>query len=344
MHVSQNKMESSYKNDPAYRVTTIVVPVFIVICILLFVWYSRDQVIIKEPRTITLYCFSAMENVMEKEIIPAFQQRWLKQHQERVEFISTFAGSGVITRQIVKRFPAEVAILSSELDARRLLSDGIIDVGSWQEIQEQEKFCQSPIILFSRNDSLPGNLDFEELDYSSLGVIIPDPLTSGEGQLAALAIYGSKLQGGASAAEAVNFVKPWFQGSLHQPSTSRDAVDQFLAGMGDVLIHFEAANFHNYQGTAVHRVYPKKTLMTEPVAVALKRNIGPNQVNLVNAFVEFLWSERTQKLLIEHGFQSQVYPDTQTSDPSKKSEVFTLEKLGNTADLLHNIVDPLIVR
>ena len=179
MQKTQKKTESSYRNDPAYRITTIVVPIIIGFCILLFIWYSRDQVMIKEPRTITLYCFSAMETVLEKDILPAFQQRWLKQHQERVEFITTFAGSGVITRQIMKRFPAEVAILSSELEARRLVSDGIIKVSTWQDLQKKEKFCQSPIIMYSRNDSLPSPIDFESLGKTSLEVIIPDPLTSG---------------------------------------------------------------------------------------------------------------------------------------------------------------------
>ncbi|MEA3287420.1 MAG: hypothetical protein U9Q77_08610 [Candidatus Marinimicrobia bacterium] len=31
---------------------------------------------------------------MEQAILPAFQDHWLKQHEERVEFITTFAGSG----------------------------------------------------------------------------------------------------------------------------------------------------------------------------------------------------------------------------------------------------------
>ena len=148
MSISTGNVEPPYKNDPVYRLTSILFPVFVAVLVLLFIWYSRDQVRIKEPRTISLYCFSAMESVMEQALLPAFQQHWLKQHQERVEFITTFAGSGVITRQIMTRFPAEIAILSSELDARRLVRGGILTASAWQDLHQQKKFCRSPIVLF----------------------------------------------------------------------------------------------------------------------------------------------------------------------------------------------------
>ena len=101
MNISTKNVDSPYKNEKAYRVTSILFPLLVAASVLLFIWFSRDEIKQKEPRTITLYCFSAMESVMEQALLPAFQDAWFKHNQERVEFITTFAGSGVITRQII---------------------------------------------------------------------------------------------------------------------------------------------------------------------------------------------------------------------------------------------------
>ena len=162
--------------------------------------------------------------------------------------------------------------------------------------------------------------------------------------MAALAIYGSKISQGATEAEAFDYLKPWFQNSQHQPSTSRDATDQFLAGMGDVLIHFEAASFRNHEENGLRKIYPAYTLMTEPIAVALKKNISQDQAEIVDAFVTFLWSEHVQKLLLEHGFRSQLYLDELEQDSLTGIKVFTLDYLGDPADLIHNVIDPLLSR
>ena len=72
------------------------------------------------PRTIVFYGFSILGDVMTQAIFPAFQEMWHARTAERVEFLSAFAGSGTITNQIVMGVPADVALVSLELDADRL--------------------------------------------------------------------------------------------------------------------------------------------------------------------------------------------------------------------------------
>jgi len=227
MSISTGNIEPSYKNDPAYRVTSILFPALIGIIFLLFIWFSRDEIKLKEPQTIPLYCFSAMESVMEQGLLPAFQEHWLNNKQEQVKFITTFAGSGVITRQIMTRFPAEVAILSSELDAQRLVGSGIITVAAWQDIQRRPKFCRSPIVLFVRQDNPFTITTFDDINFEKMNVIIPDPLTSGDGQMASLALYGSQIRRGVDKATAFEFTRKALAESRSHPSTSQAAMEQF---------------------------------------------------------------------------------------------------------------------
>jgi hypothetical protein len=49
------------------------------------------------PRTVIFYGFSILGEVMNQAIFPAFQKQWEGQTGERVEFISSFAGSGTVT-------------------------------------------------------------------------------------------------------------------------------------------------------------------------------------------------------------------------------------------------------
>ncbi|MGH8060361.1 MAG: hypothetical protein ACREOH_24505 [Candidatus Entotheonellia bacterium] len=48
---------------------------------------------IAQPRTVVLYGFSILGDVMNQAIFPLFQQQWQAQTGEQVEFISSFAGS-----------------------------------------------------------------------------------------------------------------------------------------------------------------------------------------------------------------------------------------------------------
>src|SRR6476646_8267535 len=70
--------------------------------------------------TITLYGFSIMKEMMEKETFPAFAAKWKADHGTDVGFTSSFAGSETVTNQILQGTPADVAILSIERDAERL--------------------------------------------------------------------------------------------------------------------------------------------------------------------------------------------------------------------------------
>ncbi len=343
MSISTGNIEPPYKNDPAYRLTSILFPLVIAVVVLLFVWFSRNQVRLKEPRTITLYCFSAMEAVMEESLLPAFQGFWLKQNQERVEFITTFAGSGVITRQIMTKFPAEVAILSSELDAQRLVGSGMITAAVWQELRQKEKFCRSPIVLFVSDNIQAPILNYDDIDFETMNVIIPDPLTSGEGQMAGLALYGSWLRQGLSREQAFDFVKQAFASSRNHPSTSQDAMEQFHAGLGDILFNYEAAACNHRSASKMKVVYPERTIMTEPVAVAIKNNIVPKQAKIIDEFLNFLWSDVAQKKLSEYGFQTINTSKQAGFVPTPRHDIFTLDSLGSALGLNQSVIDPLVV-
>jgi hypothetical protein len=68
-----------------------------------------------QPQTVVFYGFSILGEVMNKGIFPAFQKAWAARTGQRVEFISSFSGSGTVRNQLIMGVPAHLALLSLEL-------------------------------------------------------------------------------------------------------------------------------------------------------------------------------------------------------------------------------------
>ncbi|MCF6238261.1 MAG: substrate-binding domain-containing protein [Candidatus Marinimicrobia bacterium] len=108
--------------------------------------------------------------------------------------------------------------------------------------------------------------------------------------------------------------------------------------------NYEAAMSYHPGTSGIKVIYPLRTIMTEPVAVAIKNNIIPDQTELLDAFLLFLWSDTAQKILSEYGFQT-INTTTQAGFvPTPKNDIFTLDSLGSANDLNRFVIDPLVAQ
>src|ERR1043165_8942375 len=62
------------------------------------------------PETIVFFGFSILGEVMYKAVFPAFQKEWQDRTGRRVEFISSFSGSGTVRNQLIMGVPADLAL------------------------------------------------------------------------------------------------------------------------------------------------------------------------------------------------------------------------------------------
>ena len=65
------------------------------------------------PRTVVFYGFSILDHSITNDVFPEFRGRWMAETNERVEMISSFAGSGTVTNQIIMGVPVELARVSA---------------------------------------------------------------------------------------------------------------------------------------------------------------------------------------------------------------------------------------
>ena len=293
-------------------------------------------------RTVVVYGFSILGEVMNEGIFPAFQAEWEAKTGERVEFISAFAGSGTITNQIIMGVPAEIAILSLELDANRLVAEGTLPGPTWRELPYGGVVNRTPFIIQVRPSNPLSITDFADLTQPDVGIVHPDPLTSGGAQWAILAEYGAALRQSGDQTAAKNQLLGIWQNVVAQSSSARGARTQFDNGFGDALITYEQEPLRDQALGKLNAdiVYPSSTILSEHIVVVLDKNVPDADQELVQAFVDFLWSEEAQNIFVNYGFRS-VNDALNQNNPQfgTIADPFTVADLGGWPTAKQEIID-----
>ena len=261
--------------------------------------------------TITLYGFSIMKESLEAAIYPGFTNKWKQQHGQEVRFQSSFAGSETITNQILRGTPADIAILSIERDADRLKQSGFV-TSDWHTFPAKGIINKTPFIIVVRKGNPKNIRDFSDLAAPGVRLIHPDPISSGGAQWSILAIYGSELKksetesnGERDTARAVHMLQAIWKNVISTPGSAREARTTFELGNGDALITYELdALLMKQANAAIEIVVPKATIFSEHPAVVIDKNVTGNKRPVVDAFMQYLWSDEAQQAFVKYHFYS----------------------------------------
>src|ERR1044071_9368675 len=260
-------------------------------------------------QSITLYGFSILKEVMEKAVFPAFAAKWKKEQGQDVQFSSSFAGSETVTNQILQGVKAEVAILSIDRDAARLKQAGFVTT-DWHQWPQKGIVNKTPFVILVRKDNPKGIQDFADLGKPGVQLIHPEPVSSGGAQWSLLAIYGSELKkseaaGARDEARALKTLQAIWKNVIASPDSARAARTHFETGHGDALITYELEGLLMRQANApIEIIIPESTIFSEHPAVVVDRNVPADKRALVDAFIQFLWSDEAQRAFVQYHFRS----------------------------------------
>jgi sulfate transport system substrate-binding protein len=253
-----------------------------------------------------------MKESLEKAIYPAFIAKAKREHGLDVRFTSSFAGSETVTNQILQGVKAQVAILSIERDAQRLKEKGFV-TSDWHTLPQKGIVNKTPFVILVRKGNPKGIHDFADLAKPGIKLIHPDPVSSGGAQWSILAIYGSELvksdkqTGGADHARAVQMLQAVWRNVISTPGSAREARTQFESGYGDALITYELDALLMKEGNAAadaEIVIPEATILSEHPAVVIDRNVSAADRPVIDAFMQYLWSEEAQRAFVKFHFRS----------------------------------------
>src|SRR6266581_9001159 len=259
---------------------------------------------------ITLYGFSIMKESLEKAVYPAFIAKWKREHGQGVHFTSSFAGSETVTNQILQGVKAQIAILSIDRDAQRLKQGGFV-TSDWHALPQKGIVNKTPFVILVRNGNPKGIHDFPDLAKPGIKLIHPDPIGSGGAQWSILAIYGSELlksekqSGEADHARAVQTLQAIWRNVISTPASAREARTQFELGNGDALVTYELDALLMKEANApIEIIIPEATILGEHLAVSIDRNIPASDRPVIDAFLQYLWSEEAQRAFVKNHFRS----------------------------------------
>jgi len=300
---------------------------------------------------ITLYGFSIMKEPLEKAIFPAFAAKWRAEHGVNVSFITSFAGSETVTNQILQGAPADVAILAIERDADKLVQGGATK-DDWRSRPNGGIVNKTPFIILVRKDDPKQISDFPDLGKPGIQIIHPDPTSSGGAQWSILAIYGSELEksqaktGTQDPARAQNLLASIWRNVISTPGSAREARTGFETGYGDALITYELEGLSMKQaGDPIDIVVPKATIYSEHPAVMIDRNMSAEKRSVVEAFVDYLWSDEAQQAFVKYHFRSVTNETFNDANPefAKIEMPFTVQLFGGWDKAYPDIIQNIFV-
>ena len=300
---------------------------------------------------ITVYGFSIMKEPLEKSIFPAFAAKWKAEHGVNVAFITSFAGSETVTNQILQGAPADIAILAIERDADKLVQGGAVK-NDWRARPNKGIVNKTPFIILVRKGNPKQINDFPDLAKDGTQLIHPDPVSSGGAQWSLLAIYGSELMrsqaetGEQDAARATEMLRSIWQNVISTPGSAREARTSFETGYGDALITYELEGLTMKQaGEPFDIIIPKATVFSEHPAVMIDRSLTAEKRPVVEAFMNYLWSNEAQQAFVKHYFRSATNDSFNDANPefAKIEMPFTVDMFGGWNKAYPDIIQGVFI-
>lgn len=249
-----------------------------------------------------------------------------------VTFKESYGPSGDQSRAVVGGLQADVTHFSLTPDTTRLVDEGLVDA-SWDQNDRKGILSTSVVSIIVRKGNPKNITSFADLAKPGIGIVTPNPGSSGSARWNILAAYQEQIANGASEAEGEAYLKKVFANVKALPGSGRDATTAFQGGTGDVLLSYEnEAIFARQSGEDVDYVIPEKNLLIEnPGAVTKKAS------PVARKFLDFASSAEGQAVYAQYGFRpvasvsgvevGQVKGANDPANPFPQiKELFTIDK------------------
>ncbi len=291
--------------------------------------------------TLKIGAYSVVREVIHDGLIPAFAARWKSETGREVQFEESYSGSGAQARAITTGFDADLVILSHEGDMEVLVKDGKVK-SDWNSGPHRGILTHSLVVIGHR----PGNpkqiRDWADLGRPGVGVLYPDPKTSGGARWNINAIYGAALlaateagKGQANLSSVRDLMARIQANVINMDPSGRQSMANFAERQtGDAVVTYEnELLLQSKEGKPIPYVIPRSTLLIESPAALVEGSIERHGNRaLAEAFLEFLLSAEGQQTLTDYGFRP-VNLDAKASSsvPPLPEKLFTMADLGGWA-------------
>lgn len=229
-----------------------------------------------------------------------FAKHWKQQTGEEVEVIQSHGGSGKQALEVANGLDADVVTLALEADINAVRDAGLISGDFVDEFPLDSSPYTSAIVFLVRKDNPKNIHDWDDLLRDDVGVITPNPKTSGGARWNYLAAWYYFEKQGQSEQQIEQSIKKLYQNVLVLDSGARGATTSFVEnGQGDVLIAWENEAFLSLEENAgdYEIVVPSASILCQPTVAVVDEVVDMRGTrDMAEEYLSYLYSTEAQEL------------------------------------------------
>src|SRR4051812_32669409 len=176
-----------------------------------------------------------------KEINGAFAEYWKGKTGQAVDVRQSHGGAGAQTPAVIDGLPADVVTLALAADIDEIAARAKLLPANWQSRLPNNSTPYTSTIVFLVRKGNPWKIrDWGDLIKPGIGVVTPNPKTSGGARWAYLAAYAYGLKTGGNDAAAQAFMAKLYKNVPVLDTGARGSTTTFAQRkIGDVLLSWE---------------------------------------------------------------------------------------------------------
>ncbi len=236
----------------------------------------------------------------------SFAAKWKATSGQTLSVRQSHGGSGKQARAVLDGLEADVVTLALGFDVDALATPGGLVDAAWSaRLPNASAPYTSTIVFVVRKGNPKAIADWSDLVKAGVGVVTPNPKTSGGARWSYLAAWGSA--GGDDAASEA-FVRALYANVVSLDSGARGATTTFVQnGIGDVLLTWEneAAMVLREAGSERFEiVVPKRSILAEPPVALVDRNVDKHGTRAAaEAYLKGLYAPEGQEIAAQFHFR-----------------------------------------
>jgi sulfate transport system substrate-binding protein len=243
-----------------------------------------------------------------QKLNPRFAATFDHQSGRKVLVTQSHGGSSRQARTVIAGDqPADVVTLGLRSDIEALHKRGLIADGWSARLPNHSQPYYSTIVFVVRRGNPFGIRDWPDLVRGSLEIITPDPKTSGNGKLSALAAWGAIVTRGGSEADARAYLEALYDHAPFLEIGARAAGIAFaVEKLGDVHLAWENEALREVAEAKgeLELIYPKVSILAEPAVAWVDANVARHGTEAAaRAYLGFLFSDEAQEIIADNGYR-----------------------------------------
>ena len=244
------------------------------------------------------------------EFNKAFAADWKAQTGETLTIRASHGGSGKQARSVIDGLEADVVTLALSADIDVLATNSKLLPANWQaRLPHNSSPYTSTIVFLVRKGNPKGIKDWGDLAKPGIGVITPNPKTSGGARWNYLAAWAWASKEYRDGDKVVGYLTRLFKNVPVLDTGARGSTTTFVErGIGDVLLAWENEALLTLNDADTRSkfeiVVPSISIKAEPPVAWVDKNVAKHGTRKqAEAYLRFLYSAQGQTLAAKHFYR-----------------------------------------